>query len=505
MPPDFQGMCVAALDSEHAQDIEGLIKQHSGAPMVAATTLDHSLERVIRAMVAGDVDVALFTDPAQVVSLFQYASQRDGLDALRDALRQIAVGSLGPACSEALRTFGISAEFESDRMEVDDLIRGMARLSDHLVMKKRSAVDAGVDTTHWRRVDMVWPMAEDHHNIFTESPFLKACRREPTDYTPIWLMRQAGRYQREFRDLRAKVPFLALCKTPELAAEVTLMATERLGVDAAIIMSDILPILQPMGLHLEYVKGEGPVIHNPIRSGSAIDQLNEVDPDALAYVYEAIRLARRALPPVVPLIGFAGAPFTLAAYAIEGGGSRNYENTKHLMYGDPGAWHALMEKLARAVVGYLNKQIAAGVQAVQLFDSWVGCLSPDDYREFVLPHSGYIFANLTPGTPSIHFGANTATLLGLMQEAGGDVIGLDWRVDLAEAWGRLEYAVAVQGNLDPLILFASPREIRKRAQAVLRKAKGRPGHIFNLGHGILPGTPEDHVTALIDAVREYGT
>lgn len=499
MPSGFQGMRVIAFDSEHLQEIEQLILQYGGTPLV----VDHSFDNAIDAMVAGEVDVVLFTDPGQITRIFQQASQCDRMDALRNALRQITVGSLGPTCTEALRTFNLGAELEPDQIEITALVREMARLSDYLVKKKRSAVDAGVDTTQWRRVDMVWPTAKERHNLVTDSAFLRACRCEPTDYTPVWLLRQAGRYQRAYREIRSKVPFLDMCKTPELTAEITLMAAERLGVDAAIIFADILPILQPMGFDLEFVQGKGPVIHNPIRLGSAIDQLAEVDPDTQAFVYEAIRMTRRALPPTIPLIGFSGAPYTLAAYAIEGGSSKTFEHTKILMYGDPGAWHALMEKFSRAVVGYLNEQIAAGAQVVQLFDSWVGSLSPDDYREFVLPHSGYIFAHLTPGVPAIHFGTNTGALLELMREAGGDVIGLDWRVDLAEAWERLGYDVAVQGNLDPIILFSSPDEIRKRAKAILHKAENRPGHIFNIGHGILPGIPEDHVTALVDAVHEY--
>ncbi len=337
--------------------------------------------------------------------------------------------------------------------------------------------------------------------INPEPVFLRACRREPTEYTPVWLLRQAGRYQKAYREIRAKTDFLTMCKTPELTAEITLMARERLGVDAAILFADLLPILEPMGLHLEYVKGEGPVIHNPLRSATDIDQIKEAPPDSQNFVYEAIRLIRRALPAPVALIGFAGAPFTLASYAIEGGASKDYRQVKALMYSDAGAWNALMEKLSRTVVGYLNAQIDAGAQAIQIFDSWVGCLSPDDYRTYVLPHMRSLFAGLKPGPPTIHFGVNTTALLGLMREAGGTVIGLDWRVDLAEVWAQLGHSVAVQGNLDPITLFAKPEVFIPQAQAILRKADHRPGHIFNLGHGILPETPEDHVIALVDAVH----
>jgi uroporphyrinogen decarboxylase len=293
-----------------------------------------------------------------------------------------------------------------------------------------------------------------------------------------------------------------MCKKPEVAAEVTVYAAHRLNVDAAIIFADILLILEPMGLDLEFARGEGPVIHNPVRSAADLARLYEVeDVSALDYVYEAIRITRRELRPNVPLIGFSGAPFTLASYVIEGGGSRNYIHTKRLMHTDPGAWHALMSLISRALVRYLNAQAAAGAQAVQLFDSWVGALSPDDYREFVLPHTRSVIANVTPGVPVLHFGTGTATLLELMREAGGDVIGLDWRVRLDEAWERLG-DVAVMGNFDQILLFTGPEIVRREAAKILDRAAGRPGHIFNLGHGILPETPVDNVVALVDAVHE---
>jgi uroporphyrinogen decarboxylase len=333
-------------------------------------------------------------------------------------------------------------------------------------------------------------------------PFLAACRREAVPYTPVWLMRQAGRYMAEYRAVRERLGFLDLCKTPDAAAEVTVTAVERLGVDAAIIFADILLVLEPMGVGLEFTRGDGPTILRPVRTAADVDRLAAVDPDALGYVAEAIRRARAALPPRVPLIGFAGAPFTLASYLIEGGGSRTYARTKTFMFADPGAWAALMEHLTRAVAGYLNSQIAAGADAIQLFDSWVGCLSPADYRARVLPHVRSLIRALRPGTPVIHFGTGTAGLLEAMRAAGGDVIGLDWRVDLDAAWARVGHDVAVQGNLDPLVLLAPIAEIRAQAAAVLGQAAGRPGHVFNLGHGILPQTPVDHVRALVDAVHE---
>jgi uroporphyrinogen decarboxylase len=335
-----------------------------------------------------------------------------------------------------------------------------------------------------------------------DSPFMRACRREQTPYTPVWLMRQAGRYMKEYRDVRAKYSFLEMCKQPEVASEVTVYAAHRLNVDAAIIFADILLIIEPMGLELEFAKGEGPVIHNPVRTAADVDRVREVeDVSSLDYVYEAVRITRRELRPNIPLIGFCGAPFTLASYICEGGGSKNYVNTKRLMYTDPGAWHALMSRISRALALYLNAQIAAGAQAVQIFDSWVGALSPDDYREYVLPHTREVIRNVTPGVPVIHFGTGTAGLLELMKEAGGDCIGLDWRVRLDEAWARLG-DVAVQGNFDSIALFTTPEVVRRKAKAILEQAANRPGHIFNLGHGILPETPVENVVALVEAVHE---
>jgi uroporphyrinogen decarboxylase len=332
---------------------------------------------------------------------------------------------------------------------------------------------------------------------------MRACRREPVPYTPIWLMRQAGRYMREYREVRAKTTFLELCKTPSLAAEVTVTAVERLGVDAAIIFADILLILEPMGVELEFAEGEGPVIHNPVRKAQDVERLREVeDANALDFVYEAIRQTRQALKPDIPLIGFCGAPFTLASYLIEGGGSKNYVHTKRLMYDDAGAWHAMMSLIARALATYLNAQIEAGAQAVQLFDSWVGCLSPDDYREFVLPHTREVIRGVRAGVPVIHFGTGTAALLELMHEAGGDVLGLDWRVRLDDGWRRVGHDVAVMGNLDPVALFANQDLLRAQAKRILDQAGGRAGHIFNLGHGILPQTPVENVIALVDMVHE---
>jgi uroporphyrinogen decarboxylase len=306
----------------------------------------------------------------------------------------------------------------------------------------------------------------------------------------------------EYRAVRAKVSFLELCKRPELATEVTVTAAERLGVDAAILFADILLILEPLGFHLEFAKGEGPVIHNPVRSPLDVDRVRWLDDlGPLQYVLDAVRSIRAGLRPGLPLIGFAGAPFTLACYVLEGGASRHYEQAKGFMYRDPGAWNALLDRLVEATAGYLKAQVAAGAQAIQVFDSWVGTLSPHDYRRFVQPHMTRLFSRLDPAVPVIHFGTDTGSLLELQRDAGGTVIGLDWRVELDRAWQRLGGEVAVQGNLDPTVLLAPIPEIEHQARRILAQAGGRPGHIFNLGHGILPQTDVGHVRALVDLVH----
>jgi uroporphyrinogen decarboxylase len=336
--------------------------------------------------------------------------------------------------------------------------------------------------------------------------FLRACRCEPVDATPVWLMRQAGRYMTEYRELRAKYDILEIIKTPELACAVTMQPINAFNLDAAIIFADILPPLEGMGLILEFMKGEGPVIHNPIRTRAEVEALRVPNPEeSLAFTLEAIKLTRAQLATSgIPLIGFSGAPFTLASYAIEGGSSRSYLLTKGLMMSDAPTWHLLMEKLSEMVGNYLLAQARAGAQALQFFDSWVGALSPADYREYILPHSRHAIEIAKRGNvPLIHFGTNTSGMLPLLQDAGGDVIGIDWHIDLDTAWQQLKPGTAVQGNLDPVTLLAPWPEVQKRTQEILDRAAGRPGHIFNLGHGILPNTPRDNVRRLIDFVHEY--
>jgi len=340
----------------------------------------------------------------------------------------------------------------------------------------------------------------------TEFAFLKACRREPVNRVPVWLMRQAGRYMPEYRALREKHSILEICRTPELAAQVTFQPIDRFDLDAAIIFADILLPLEGLGVGFHFAKGEGPVIERPVRTAKDVDALTPFDPkEGLGYVLEAIRIVRRELDGKVPLIGFAGAPFTLSSYMIEGGSSRHYIEQKSFMYSQPDAWHRLMTTVRQVTRDYLAAQIEAGAQAVQLFDSWVGALSPEDYREFVLPHTAWVLEGLADyDVPRIHFGTDTATLLEAMKEAGGEVIGVDWRLPIGRARQIIGPEFAVQGNLDPVLLLA-PRELLvERVKRVLAQANPRQGYIFNLGHGVLPPTPMDNVDAVIETVHAYG-
>ncbi len=338
------------------------------------------------------------------------------------------------------------------------------------------------------------------------SPFLKACRREKTSVTPVWLMRQAGRYMKEYRAVREKVSFLDLCKNPELCAEVAVTAQERIGADAAILFSDLLPILEPLGFGLEYSAGHGPIITGRMESQTDVDQMPEADVDGgLSYVYEAVRRTRKHLKPEIPLIGFAGAPFTLAAYILEGKSSRVFEKAKHFMISHPSAWHALLEKITRALIPYINGQIRAGADAIQIFDSWIGCLTGEEYRQYVLPHSQAVIRGIHKGVPVIHFGTGTGPFLKIFREAGGDVIGVDSKISLDQAWDEIGRDVAIQGNLDPMLLCGPTAELKAHVKEILGQAGGNPGHIFNLGHGIVPQTPVDNVIRLIDLVHELSS
>jgi len=451
------------------------------------------LQENIQRLVEGKIDVAMFTSAQQVAHLMQVATKMNLEESLSNSLRDIVIASIGPTTSEMLRSQGLSVDFEPSHAKMGHLVTEVVEAADKLLAKKRG-VSARIKSA---------AQSELNSNPWDDSPFMRACRRQPTPYTPIWLMRQAGRYMAEYRAVREKTTFLELCKNPQLCSEIMCTAVERLGVDAAIIFSDLLPILEPMGMDLEFVAGDGPKIDNPVREARDVDRVSALENvDSLHFVVETVAQTRQDLPANIPLIGFAGAPFTLASYAIEGGSSRSYLHTKTLMYREPTAWNELMQRLSRSIVLYLNAQIAAGAQAVQLFDSWAGCLSPEDYRRYVLPHVARIAEELTPGTPLIHFATGNPALLGPMTEAGGDVIGIDWRINLKDAWQTVGEDRAVQGNLDPLVLLADRETIAARATDILDAAAGRPGHIFNLGHGVLPQTPVDNVRFLVDFVHE---
>jgi uroporphyrinogen decarboxylase len=333
--------------------------------------------------------------------------------------------------------------------------------------------------------------------------FLRACRRQQVDRTPVWFMRQAGRSQPEYRALRERYTLLEICAHPELVAEVTLRPVEQLGVDAAVLFADIMLPLEGIGVGFDLDEGRGPRIHEPLRDAATVRALHPFAPTpTITAVLEGIRLIRRSS--TVPLIGFAGAPFTLASYLVEGGPSREFLLTKRLMHQRPDVWTALLRRLVEMTVDYLRLQVRAGVQAVQLFDSWAGCLSPVDYETFVMPFARAVCAEVAPlGVPIIHFGTNTSGLLPLMAESGGDVIGVDWRIGLDDAWSRIGPERGIQGNLDPAVLLAEPAVIESHAADVLVRARGRPGHIFNLGHGVLPDTPQDHLRRVVDFVHAH--
>ena len=335
------------------------------------------------------------------------------------------------------------------------------------------------------------------------SRFLRACLRKPVDRPPVWFLRQAGRYMAEYREVRKHHSLVDICKRPELAAEVTITAAEKLGVDAAIIFADLLLPLEPMGLDFEFVAGDGPVVHQPLRSPESIDRLRTDRASELEYVAAGIEKVAGHFGDSKGMIGFCGAPFTLASYMIEGGSSRNYIHTKQMIYAEPGAWKRLTEKLFTVLVAYCRQQVDAGADVIQIFDSWVGSLGVEDYRDYVLPVTKRLVRAVQEmGVPVIYFGVETASLLPAMHETGADVIGLDWRTPLDEGWQAMGYGCAVQGNLDPITLFAPLPILETRVRQVLEQAAGRAGHIFNLGHGIVPGTPVEHVQAVVKMVRE---
>ena len=422
----------------------------------------------VQAIARAEREIVLFTSAQQVAHALQVAREEDCEAAFRAGMGQAVVGSIGPTTTEALQQHDLQRDFEPARPKMGHLVQTAATLGPDLHRRKSQI-----------RVQLSNPASDpiDRGAPWYDSPFMKACRLEPTDVTPIWLMRQAGRYLPDYRAIREKVSFLELCKRPELCAQIMIETVQTLGVDAAIIFSDLLPILEPMGFELEYAVGDGPVIHNPIRDAAGVDRVLALDTvNALDFVMETVRLTRADLSSDIPLIGFAGAPFTLASYAIEGGGSRSFVHTKTLMYRDASAWNELMSRFARSITLYVNAQIAAGAQCIQLFDSWVGCLGPDDYRQYVLPHMRTILSSLPSGVPVISFATGNPALLSCLAEAQPTVIGVDWRIPLDEAWDRVGPRKAVQGNLEPAALLADADSMCARAahHPATGESKARP-------------------------------
>jgi len=500
----LEGKVVAIQEEAGGQEglPEGLKKR--GARVIEvpvyrwALPLDtQPLKQAIAKIIAGEAGAVFFTNSAQIHNVLRAAAELGLEDELHRALRAGVVASIGPSCSEKLKASGIRVDFEPESPRMESMVEECSRAFTELAKSSRGEVPVYV------LQDRAGDLKSDL-KLRSESPFMKACRREPSTVTPIWLMRQAGRYMKEYRALRSRVGFLELCKNKELCAEVTVFAQEKTGADAAILFSDILLIVEPFGLGLEYSRGDGPVISGGLESPAAIERMPEIDPvSSLGFVMDAVRLIRRTLKPEIPLIGFSGAPFTLASYILEGGSSKIFLRTKRLMMTEPEAWHSLMGKISRAVAKYLNAQIEAGADVVQLFDSWAGCLAPEDYREFVLPHTKSVIDALKPGVPVVHFATGTGGYLPLMREAGGDVIGVDFRVPLDEAWRSIGYDRGIQGNLDPVLLCGPTDVLLRQAARVLEQAEGRPGFIFNLGHGILPETSLPNVQALVDFVHQY--
>ncbi len=449
------------------------------------------LLHLVESIAADEAAVALFTSATQIQHVLQVAKGIGLEEKIKEALSRMVVASVGSVCSEALREAGLAVDLEPEHPKMGFLVKEAAEKCREIRQKKIAA-----------SVRIRPGQAKTVPTTIQNSLFLKACRREPTSRTPVWIMRQAGRYLPEYRSVRAKVSFMELCKTPELAAEVTVTAQQILDVDAAILFADILLIAEPLGFQLTFAENEGPRIHNPFRAPEDLKRLEPVDGEFdLGYVMQAVRLVRSGLKPDIPLIGFAGAPFTLASYLVEGGGSKDYYHTRTVM-ADIKVWDDLMKRLVEATVSYLNAQINAGAQAVQLFDSWVGILTPEEFQRLALPYLRTLIHGLKPGVPVIYFGTQTAPFYPYLKPTGATVIGVDWRVDLDKAWKQLG-DVAIQGNLNPEILLTEPIRVRMETEKVLRQVNGRPGHIFNLGHGILPQTPLENVRAMIDTVKNW--
>lgn len=446
---------------------------------------------ILDAIEDGQLGTLMFPNPVCAARFASLISLRD-LPSLKKNTEQLVVMALGAETQQILFDRGITCDVM--------LSESQLRAEIH-----NTSPTIRVRTERTKPQQPTAPVCSSHdpEAAWYNSPFMKAVRREPVDVTPIWMMRQAGRYMQEYRDVRANVSFLELCKNPPLCSEVMCTAVERLGVDAAIIFSDLLPILEPMGCDLEFTKGDGPVIHNPILEAADVDRIKPLESnEELDFVMETCRHTRADLPADMPLIGFAGAPFSLASYMIEGKSNRTFARTKQIMFGDREAWDVLMSKLVDSITIYLKGQIEAGVQCVQLFDSWAGCIGTSDYRSHVLPYVNQVIDAIAPLAPVINFATGNPALLPELAAGQAQVVGIDWRIDLDEAWDIVGNDRTVQGNMDPTVLLTDLDQIRSHAERVLKQADNRPGHIFNLGHGILPMTPVDNAIALVEIVHE---
>ncbi len=447
-------------------------------------------------IIDGKINLLFFTSAPQVHHLLDQASQRDLELTLRRALHPVGIIAMGPACAEALTAAQLFPDLEVHPDKIENLIEKITAPATEIVKKKQ------------QRAARCWVRGNDSVGAGSPRPQLVGGETPPLqktnpDHVPIWLMRQAGRYMAEYQLQRQGLSFLQFCKKPSICAEAAITAVERLGVDAAILFSDILVVCEPLGLKLDFKEQQGPWIENPIHSPEAVTKLRTPNITSdLGYVFEAISLTRKNLQAHIPLIGFCGAPFTLAAYMIEGKGSRDYKLTKQFMFNHPEAWHELMQKISTLLIEYLNLQIASGCQMIQMFDSWAGCLNVQYYATYVLPHVQKIFAALPPSIPSIIFAAHAGHLLNSFAKSGANIISLDDRVDITQLPSTLS-GLGIQGNLDPILLFSKPKIFLPQVKFILDNLAKRPGYIFNLGHGILPETPVDHVMALVDFVHTY--
>jgi uroporphyrinogen decarboxylase len=459
------------------------------------------LKKGIQTLVKGEADFAFFMNKVQVEHMMRLAAEEGLEEKLKRAFEKVVVASIGPICSEGLLERGIGVDFEPEHSKMGAFVNEIVKKAKELVDGKRRGNHLAVGLLRSARNDF-----EKGDSHLATSPFIKACYLEKSAVTPVWFMRQAGRYLKEYRAIRQKKSFLEFCRDKDLVTEITVKAQEFLDADAAIIFADILLILQSMGVELEFTAGEGPLLKMSLAEGLNVDQLKEGNAEeSLSFVFDAIRQTRQALKKDIPLLGFAGAPFTLASYMIEGGSSKTFNRTKAFMIQDEARWRVLMDKLSRILIIYLNAQIKAGVQAVQIFDSWVGALNPDDYNHFVKPYTKKVIEGVQSKVPVIHFGTGNPSLLEPMAAAGGEVIGVDYRIRLDEAWKCIGASKAIQGNLDPTVLLADRPYIKRKVQDILRQAGGRPGHIFNLGHGILPQTPPDNARYVVDLVHELSS